>query len=146
MNRSSKLALALSGGGFSGYLFEIGALAALNDLFEEGFGVNDFEMFIGVSAGSAAASLLANGVTPEEILDANLTGKPPYYFERRHIFTPAMGEGLKTVPRAIQRLIPLLRLYLRNFREMSFIDVLDKVQEALPCGLYTLEPFARHMP
>ena len=145
MNRSSKLALALSGGGFSGYLFEIGALAALNDLFEEGFGVNDFEMFIGVSAGSAAASLLANGVTPEEILDANLTGKPPYYFERRHIFTPAMGEGLKTVPRAIQRLIPLLRLYLRNFREMSFIDVLDKVQEALPCGIYTLEPFARYL-
>lgn len=145
MHGSSKIALALSGGGFSGYLFEIGALAALDDLFEDGFRINDFDMFIGVSAGSAASSLLANGVTPEEILDANLTGKRPYYFERRQIFAPAMGEGLKTVPRALQRLIPLLRLYLRNYREMSLIDLLDKVQESLPCGIYTLEPFARYL-
>lgn len=145
MNRSSKLALALSGGGFSGYLFEIGALTALDDLFEDGFRINDFDMFIGVSAGSAASALLANGVTPGEILEANLTRQPPYYFERRHIFSPAMGEGLKTIPRAVQRLIPLLRLYLRNYREMSLIDLLDKVQESLPCGIYTLEPFARYL-
>ncbi|MBI4400657.1 MAG: patatin-like phospholipase family protein [Nitrospirae bacterium] len=143
--RSSKLALALSGGGFTGYLFEIGALTAFDDLFDDGFTVNDFHLYVGVSAGAAVAALLANGVKPEEIFEANLSGKQPYYFERRDIFAPAMGEGLKTVLRVGQQLVPLLKLYLQNRHEMSLIDLLDKAQDALPSGVYTLEPFARYL-
>ncbi len=145
MEQVSKLGLALSGGGFTGYLFEIGALAALDDLFEDGFTINDFDLYIGVSAGSAAAALLANGVTPKELLEANLACERPYYFERRDIFVPAMREGVKTVLRAGRQLIPLLKLYYRNRREMSLIDVLDQAQDALPSGFYTLEPFARYL-
>jgi predicted acylesterase/phospholipase RssA len=139
------MALALSGGGFTGYLFEIGALTALDDLFEDGFSVNDFDLYLGVSAGAAGAALMANGVRPEEILRANLTGERPYYFERRDIFAPAMGEGLKTVLRAVQQLIPLVKLYARHGRDMSMIDLLEKAQETLPSGMYTLEPFARYL-
>jgi NTE family protein len=139
------MALALSGGGFTGYLFEIGALTALDDLFEDGFSVNDFDMYLGVSAGAACAALMANGVRPEDVLHANLSGERPYYFERRDIFAPAMGEGLKTVLRAVQQLIPLLKLYARHGRDMSMIDLLEKAQEALPSGMYTLEPFARYL-
>ena len=145
MERPSKFGLALSGGGFTGYLFEIGALAALDDLFEDGFTINDFDLYIGVSAGSAAAALVANGVKPKEILEANLARERPYYFERRDIFAPAMGEGFKTVLRAGQQLFPLLKLYYRNRREMSLIDLLDQAQDALPSGLYTLEPFGRYL-
>ncbi|MGH7233125.1 MAG: patatin-like phospholipase family protein [Nitrospiraceae bacterium] len=145
MRQRGKLALALSGGGFIGYLFEIGALTALDDLFEDGFTINDFDLFLGVSAGAAGAALMANGVKPEKILDANLCGERPYYFERRDIFAPAMGEGLKTFLRAVQQLVPLLKLYARNRKEMSLIDLLEKAQESLPCGVYTLEPFARYL-
>jgi len=145
MGRPSKLALALSGGGFTGYLFEIGALTALDDLFEDGTSINNFDIYVGVSAGAAAASLMANGVKPEEILQANLSEEWPYYFERRDIFAPAMGEGLKTVLRGAKQLYPLLKLYLQNRHEMSLIDLLDKAQDALPSGIYTLEPFARHL-
>jgi len=141
----SKMALALSGGGFTGYLFEIGALAALDDLFEEGFSVNDFDLYLGVSAGAAAAGLMANGVRPEEILRANLSGERPYYFERKDIFAPAMGEGLKTFLRAIQQLIPLVKLYARHYQDMSMIDLLEKAQETFPSGVYSLEPFARYL-
>lgn len=145
MAQPSKLALALSGGGFTGYLFEIGALTALDDLFDDGFTINDFDLYVGVSAGAAAAALMANGVKPEEILEANLSGERPYYFERRDIFAPAMGEGLKTVLRLVRQLFPLLKLYVRNRREMSLIDLLDKAQDALPSGVYTLEPFGRYL-
>ena len=144
-HRSTKLALALAGGGFTGYLFEVGALTSLDDLLGESFTTNDFDMYVGVSAGSAVAALLAQGVKPEEILETNLSGKRPYYFDHRDIFRPAIGEGVKTIWRATKQLIPLLRLYARNYQEMTFIDLLDKAQDALPSGIYRLEPFAKYL-
>lgn len=143
--RSTKLALALAGGGFTGYLFEVGALTGLDDFLGESFTSNDFDMYVGVSAGSAVAALLAQGVKPEEILTTNLSGTRPYYFEHRDIFSPAIGEGVKTIWRAINELIPLLRLYVRNYHEMTIIDLLDKAQDALPSGIYRLEPFAKYL-
>ena len=143
--RSTKLALALAGGGFTGYLFEVGALTGLDDLLGESFTSNDFDMYVGVSAGSAVAALLAQGVKPEEILETNLSGTRPYYFDHRDIFRPAIGEGVKTIWRATKQLIPLLQLYLRNYHEMTMIDLLDKAQDALPSGIYRLEPFAKYL-
>ncbi|WP_447979541.1 patatin-like phospholipase family protein [Candidatus Nitrospira bockiana] len=145
MERRSRLALSLSGGGFTGYLFEIGALTALDDLFDDGFSVNDFDFYVGVSAGSAAAALMANGVRPAEILVANLTNERPYYFERRDIFVPAVGEGFKSMARAVQQLSPVFKLYLRHRREMGLMDLLERAQESLPAGIYTLDPFARYL-
>lgn len=145
MGARSRLALALSGGGFTGYLFEIGALAALDDFFEDGFTVNHFDFFVGVSAGSAAAALIANGVTPEEILRANLAKERPYYFERRDIFVPAMGEGFKSIPRAVRQFSQIVQLYLRNHRDMGLIDLLETAQQSLPGGFYTLDPFGRYL-
>ncbi|PJA80483.1 MAG: hypothetical protein CO149_00995 [Nitrospirae bacterium CG_4_9_14_3_um_filter_51_5] len=145
MGKTPKVALGLSGGGFGGYLFEIGALTALDDAFDSHFTTNDFDRYIGVSAGSAAAALLANDVRPEEIFLANLSREHPYYFESRDIFAPAMGEGLKTFWRAAQQFMPLLKLFYRNRKEMSLIDLLDKAQDALPSGVYTLEPYARFL-
>lgn len=143
--RSAKLALALAGGGFTGYLFEVGALTSLDDLFDDSFTSNDFDMYIGVSAGAAVAALLAQGVKPEEILETNLSGKRPYYFEHRDIFRPAIEEGVKTIWRTTKQLIPLLKLYARNYQEMTLIDLLDKAQDALPSCIYRLEPFAKYL-
>lgn len=140
-----KRALALGGGGFTGYLFEVGALTALDDLFEDGGSMNDLDLYVGVSAGAAAASLVANGVTPREILETNLSGTRPYYFDHRNVFSPAIGEGLKTVWRVTRQMVPLLKLYVRHYREMTLIDLLDKAQDALPSGIYTLEPFAAYL-
>ena len=145
MATRSPLGLALSGGGFTGYLFEIGALTALDDLLENGFDVNHFDFYIGVSAGAAAAALLANGVRPEEVLQANLSAERPYYFERHDIFAPAIGEDFKSIARAVQQFGGVLKLYFRNRCEMSLIDLLEKAQETLPGGVYTLDPFARYL-
>ena len=68
-----------------------------------------------------------------------------YYFDHRNVFSPAIGEGLKTVWRVTRQLVPLLKLYVRHYGEMTFIDLLDKAQDALPSGIYTLEPFAKYL-
>ncbi|MGC3976241.1 MAG: patatin-like phospholipase family protein [Nitrospira sp.] len=110
-----KRALALGGGGFTGYLFEIGALTALDDLFEDGVTMNDLDVYVGVSAGAAAVSLIANGVKPRDILETNLSGTRPYYFDHRNVFSPAIGEGLKTFWRVTRQLVPLLKYYVRHY-------------------------------
>src|SRR6478735_1606310 len=65
--RRSKTALVLGGGGFTGGVYEIGALRAF-DLLAVNRTVNEFDVYVGTSAGSFVASLLANGVTPEEMM------------------------------------------------------------------------------
>ena len=65
--RRSKTALVLGGGGFTGGVYEIGALRAL-DLLAVNRTVNQFDVYVGTSAGSFVASLVANGVTPEEMM------------------------------------------------------------------------------
>src|SRR5271165_2680791 len=63
----SKSALVLGGGGFTGGVYEIGALRAL-DLLSVNRTVNQFDIYVGTSAGAFIASLCANGVTPEEMM------------------------------------------------------------------------------
>jgi NTE family protein len=65
--RRSKTALVLGGGGVTGGVYEIGALRAL-DLLAVNRTINEFDVYVGTSAGSFVASLAANGVTPEEMM------------------------------------------------------------------------------
>src|ERR1700756_1586855 len=65
--RRDKTALVLGGGGFTGGVYEIGALRAL-DLLAVNSSVSQFDVYVGTSAGSFIAALCANGVTPEEMM------------------------------------------------------------------------------
>ena len=66
--RASRLpiGLALAGGGPFGAIYEIGALAALEEALE-GLELNALDCYVGVSAGSFVAAALANGVTIPEM-------------------------------------------------------------------------------
>ena len=57
----------LGGGGFTGGVYEIGALRAL-DLLSVDRTVNQFDVYVGTSAGALIAALTANGVTPEQMM------------------------------------------------------------------------------
>ena len=52
----SKTALVLGGGGFTGGVYEIGALRAL-DLLSVNRSVTDFDVYVGTSAGSFVAAM-----------------------------------------------------------------------------------------
>lgn len=63
-----KIALCLAGGGIEGLLYEVGVLRAL-DRFLLDRKLCDLDLFFGISAGSFLSALLANGVSPDEIVD-----------------------------------------------------------------------------
>ncbi len=68
MNKTSKpsIGLALAGGGPLAAVYEIGALAALEESIE-GLDLNDASIYVGISAGGIIAAGLANGITPHQM-------------------------------------------------------------------------------
>src|SRR5581483_3703346 len=100
-----KRALVLAGGGLTGLTYEIGALRALDDLLV-GVSVNDFDIYVGTSAGSWVTSLLVNGVTPTEMA-LSLEGSNPGLSSpsRWTIYRPNVGE----VASRLMRLPQLIR-------------------------------------
>ncbi|HET9198352.1 MAG TPA: patatin-like phospholipase family protein [Solirubrobacterales bacterium] len=135
--KPSKTALVLGGGGFTGGVYEIGALRAL-DLLAVNSTVNNFDVYVGTSAGSFVASMLANGVTPEEMmqvinsddnmgledLDLDKVLKPNYL--------GFLAKGVALPLRTLELLRSLVRI-----GEFSAMDIGVGLAEALPTGLYS---------
>ena len=65
--RDPKIALVLAGGAVSGGAFKVGGLKALDD-FLVGRRTVDFDMYVGLSAGSILAVPLAAGIPPDEMV------------------------------------------------------------------------------
>jgi predicted acylesterase/phospholipase RssA len=132
----SKTALVLAGGGLTGAVYEIGALRALDDLLRDRT-VNDFDIFVGTSAGAFVSAMVAQGIGPHEIMDA-LAGQhatlPPirpqdlFSIRRKDLFR----WGVK-LPRTV---VGAGSHYLRNFNDMTLFDLLWLLLEALPSGFY----------
>jgi NTE family protein len=146
-HRSGKTALVLAGGGLTGAVYEIGALRAIDDLLVDRT-VNDFDIYVGTSAGALVASFLANGISPEEMLQV-INGQMPgsLSFERRHLFNVNRSDYLNWGLRFPKRLLSAWTEYLRNFNEMTFFDLVWSLTETLPAGMYDglgLEKFVRH--
>lgn len=135
--RPSKTALVLGGGGFTGGVYEIGALRAL-DLLAVNSTVNNFDVYVGTSAGSFVATMLANGVTPDEMMQVINEREPSEIddldldkvlrFNYAGFLQKAAMLPLRTVE-LVQRLI--------RMGEFSAIDIGVGLAEALPTGLYS---------
>lgn len=70
---NSKIAIVLAGGAITGGAFKLGGIKALDDLLVNRK-INDFDCYVGLSAGAVLAAPLAAGVTPAEMLKS-LDGK-----------------------------------------------------------------------
>ena len=144
--RSGKTALVLAGGGLTGAVYEIGALRAIDDILVDRT-VNDFDIYVGTSAGSLVASLLANGISPETMLQA-IAGQHPELptIERDHLFHVNYADLLNWAARMPGRLLGAWSHYLRHLGDMTVFDLVWQLSEALPSGLYdnaTLERYVR---
>ena len=135
--RPSKTALVLGGGGFTGGVYEIGALRAL-DLLAVNSTVNNFDVYVGTSAGSFVAGMLANGVTPEEMMRV-INDRLPSELEDLDLDRVLKPNYLGFIQRAA--MLPLrtaeLVARLAKIRELSAIDIGVGLAEALPTGLYS---------
>src|SRR2546425_7379169 len=85
-SRRPRCALALAGGGVIGGMYEVGVIAAIEERLNGG---GCFDIYVGFSAGSVVASLLANGVRASEIhqgIDQDL--EHPLNFRRGARYAP----------------------------------------------------------
>jgi NTE family protein len=135
--RRSRTALVLGGGGFTGGVYEIGALRAL-DLLAVNRTVNQFDVYVGTSAGSFVAALTANGVTPEEMMRVvNQQVPTPFRdVDRGTLMRPNALEFAQSAALMPLRMLGLTRNVLSQLRATSAIDLAVGLAEALPSGLY----------
>jgi NTE family protein len=134
----SKTALVLGGGGFTGGVYEIGALRAL-DLLSVNRTVNQFDVYVGTSAGAFIASMAANGITPEEMMRV-VNRQVPTPFRDIDVGTllrPNLAEFVRkgvTLPWKVAR---IARDVAGQLGAISAMDVVLGLAEALPSGLYS---------
>ena len=143
--KSGKLAVVCGGGGLTGGVFEVGALRAL-DIALGGGVVNAADCYAGASAGALVATLLAAGLTPQDMDDVIVRGArnrrrlPP--LKRTSIY----GMDLSMWLRAAGRLpIAMTRNFAASMMPGDAARPVDAFFDALgmlPPGLFTNEPLA----
>ncbi|HEX5592808.1 MAG TPA: patatin-like phospholipase family protein [Solirubrobacterales bacterium] len=135
--KPSKTALVLGGGGFTGGVYEIGALRAL-DLLAVNSTVNNFDVYVGTSAGSFVASMLANGVTPEEMMQV-INERVPSELEDLDLDRVLKPNYLGFLSKSAALPLRTAQLLGRLTRigEFSLMDIVVGLAEALPTGLYS---------
>ena len=134
----SKSALVLGGGGFTGGVYEMGALRAL-DLLSVNRTVNQYDVYVGTSAGAFVAAAVANGVTPEEMMRVIGQQVPTPFPDARlsSLLKPNYKQFLTRGAMFPLRLAQLLRLLVRDLGEISAVDIALGLADVLPSGLYS---------
>ncbi len=135
--RPSKTALVLGGGGFTGGVYEIGALRAL-DLLAVNSTVNNFDVYVGTSAGSFVAGMLANGVSPDEMMQV-INRRIPSELEDLDLGKVLRPNYLGFAQKAAMLPLRTLELVrsLARMGEFSAMDIGVGLAEALPTGFYS---------
>jgi NTE family protein len=135
--KPSKTALVLGGGGFTGGVYEIGALRAL-DLLAVNSSVTNFDIYVGTSAGAFVAGMLANGIGPDEMMQV-ISEKAPSEMEDLDLDKALRLNYLGFLQKAAMLPLRTAELVLRLVKmgEFSAIDVGVGLAEALPTGLYS---------
>jgi predicted acylesterase/phospholipase RssA len=136
--RPSKTALVLGGGGFTGGVYEIGALRAL-DLLAVDRTVNQFDVYVGTSAGALIAALAANGVTPEQMMRVVNDQVPQPFSDVSldSLLRPNYREFVAKGLRLPLHVVGLVRELGRSLPTFSTVDLAVALAELLPSGLYT---------
>lgn len=143
---SGRVALVLGGGGVTGAAYHLGVLTAMNSMSDSA-SVNDFDLYVGTSAGSVIASCMANGISPEDLMLANLG--------HASATVPAVGPDeimapdRKGIMRSMVRwpfgVLGALRRYVGHPFTTSFMDGLGALAEGLPQALYTTDGIERYL-
>ena len=142
----SKTALVLGGGGFTGGVYEIGALRAL-DLLAVNRTVNEFDVYVGTSAGSFIASMAANGVTPEEMMRVvNQQVPTPFRdIDLGTLLRPNYLDFAKSAALLPLRALGIARTLATNLRSVSMMDIVVGLAEGLPAGVYDGSGIERYL-
>ena len=144
--KAGRVALVLGGGGITGAAYHLGVLNAMNAMSERA-SVNDFDLYVGTSAGSAVAACLANGITPEELILANLGHESASIpgIGADEVMTPDRKGLLRALVRWPVGVVGALRRYIGHPFTTSLIDGLGAIAEGLPPALYTTDGTEKYL-
>lgn len=135
-----RVGLALAGGGPLGAVYEIGALAALEDAIE-GLDLNDAAIYVGISAGGIVAAGLANGITPHEMcrlfVESDAATDEDILLRPEMLLRPAWEElSIRGAALPVLLASGLLH-YARRGRKAGIASSLERLKAALPTGIFS---------
>ncbi len=137
----------LPGGGITGGLYQLGALAALEDGVE-GFRANALEGYLAVGSGAVLAASLAGGLETQRMYRALIDPADTFFaLERRHLLVIDVGEWR----RAAVALLGAVRKAIASARKAPVETAadpwkeLDRLYDVLPAGIFSLEHFERFL-
>ncbi|MHB8708976.1 MAG: patatin-like phospholipase family protein [Desulfuromonadales bacterium] len=142
----SKTALVLTGGGIMGAAYEIGAVTALDRLFARGFSSRRFDIYLGISAGSVIATLLASRIPADGLFSAISSNQRSVFNWQRHdIYQPDWRVLFRTLGELPRKLLQVRRNYRQNRWIFNPRDLPHLLFEQLPAGVFSLEPMQRYL-
>ena len=142
----SKTAMILAGGGILGAAYEIGCLAALDRLFSPGFSTRRFDTYIGISAGSVIATLIANRLDPQGLYRTIARNEHTVFnWRRRDVYRFDWWASLCALAELPRNMWHILQHYRRNDWELRFSDLPHLLHEQFPAGLFSLKPLQSYL-
>lgn len=148
----ARIGLCLPGGGLTGALYQIGALAALEDGVA-GLDGQSFSLYLGHSSGATVAAALAGGSSVQRLYRALLDPVDNFFpLERSHIFRMDLDEWNRTLATGWMALRHgLTRLRTRSDRatqtptHLYVWEQLDRFNDSLPAGIFRLDRYERFL-
>lgn len=143
-----KVAVCLPGGGVTGAMYQIGALAALEDVVQ-GFDATACDFYVGTSSGASVAAALAGGIPVQRMYRALLDPSDTFFpLERRHLLRMDLSEwarALGTVFGAVRH--GSASFLSRGPRPSPQVlwEELDRLYDSLPTGVFSLDGYERFL-
>lgn len=136
----------LGAGGITGGVYELGVLSAFDDFVARGRRSCDFDIYVGISAGSLPAAFLANGITVREMCRAIL-GEEGHrlLLHREDIYEIRFRAVLRAALRIFRGIGPVVRYLRRERQPLTFLNVLALLQQYLPPGFFSNANLERYV-
>jgi NTE family protein len=135
--KRDRTALVLASGGLTGVSYEVGALRALDHILTNRT-VNDFDIYVGTSAGAVVSAALASGMPPI-ILAGLMAGTVPGFsrLSRLQLYRPNVGEAVARLVKAPGLLRKVAAEYWQFRDRLPLSEALLNLSPLLPSGIFT---------
>jgi predicted acylesterase/phospholipase RssA len=133
-------------------MYEIGALAALDDflggasprLDGRPFSVNDFDVYVGTSAGAFLATVLASAVPARRLFRAVLDDDPHFFPTRRtELYRFDVRQGLGILRDVVGLLLSASARAARG--QIDLGELIADIADTLPAGLFSLRHYEKFL-